>query len=918
MRRRSVPVLALSVLVMALVAAAAAAAATSAPASGVEIPFQRFVLPNGLTLIVHEDHKAPIVAVNVWYHVGSKNEKPGRTGFAHLFEHLMFNGSENFNDDYFKVLERIGATDLNGTTNEDRTNYFQNVPVSALDTVLWMESDRMGHLIGAVDQAKLDEQRGVVQNEKRQFENQPYSLSEEAIARACFPAGHPYSWTVIGSMEDLAAAKVADAHEWFQSYYGAANAVIAVAGDVDPKTVKERAEKYFGDVPPGPPVARHSEWIARRTGVQRQTAQDRVPQARLDKVWNVPGLASADSDLLGLAAHVLSSGKSSRLYKRLVYDDQTATSVQAFVDEREIAGLFRIRATAKPGGDLGAVEKAMDAELARFLKDGPTEAELQRAKTEQIASFVRGVERIGGFGGKSDILARGEVYAGDPTFYKKVLGRLEAATPEQVRDAAVRWLSDGVYVLEIHPFPSVEAAKTGADRSRVPEPGPSPAADFPAVKRTRLSNGLEIVVAERHAVPVVGLNLVLDAGYAADQFASPGTASLTMAMLEEGTATRTALQISDESAALGAEIDAGSDLDTSVVSVSALKSKLDASLALWADVALNPSFPQEELDRLKQRWLAQIQAEKSQPFGLALRVFPRLLYGEKHAYATPFTGSGYESTVTAMRREDLRKFHATWFRPNRATVIVVGDTTMEEIRPKLEGLFKGWEAADVPAKNLRTVPQKQKSEVYLVDRPGSVQSIVLAGHVAPPRANKDEIAIEAMNTILGGNFVSRINMNLREDKHWSYGAGSAFIGARGQRPFLVYSSVQTDKTAESLAEIAKELRGPLGSRPFTDDELGKAKEAMTLQLPGSWETANAVSASIGEIVRYGLPEDWFARYAGAVRGLRVEDLARIARQVLQPERVVWVVVGDRSKVEEPIRKLGLGEIRVIDADGNPI
>jgi len=481
------------------------------------------VLDNGLTLLVHEDHKAPIVAVNVWYHVGSKNEKPGRTGFAHLFEHLMFNGSENFNDDYFKAIDTVGATDLNGTTNNDRTNYFQNVPKTALDRALWLESDRMGHLLGAITQAKLDEQRGVVQNEKRQYDNEPYSMSEELITHSVWPASHPYSWTVIGSLDDLSAAKLEDVQGWFKSYYGAANAVLTVAGDVNVQEIVEKVKLYFGDIPAGPPVARQQNWIARRSGKQRQRAEDRVPAARIYKVWNAPGTGDADTTFLDLAASVLASGKTSRLYKRLVYDEQIATTVQAYLDEREIASLFTIEATAKPGGDLAKVEKAVDEELAKFLASGPTAEEIERVKAQSVASFVRGVERIGGFGGKSDILASSQVYMGSPDAWKAGFERVKAATAQQVKDAADRWLADGEYALEIHPFSEYKTAEKGADRSKLPDPGTPPAAVFPAAETATLANGMKLVVVERRSVPVVDFDLLVDAGYAADRPEAAGS-----------------------------------------------------------------------------------------------------------------------------------------------------------------------------------------------------------------------------------------------------------------------------------------------------------------------------------------------------------------------------------------------------------
>ncbi len=370
------------------------AAVASAPIP--DIPYEKFVLANGLTVLVHEDHKAPIVAVNVWYHVGSKNEKAGRTGFAHLFEHLMFNGSEHLNDDYFKAVEPVGATDLNGTTNEDRTNYFQNVPVAALDRILWLESDRMGHLLGVIDQARLDEQRGVVQNEKRMSENGPYGKAGILIAENTFPQGHPYSWSVIGSMEDLSAASLDDVKHWFQTYYGPSNATIVLAGDIDPKTAREKVEKYFGAIPPGPPVAGFEQWVPKMIGVRRQQMQDRVPQARIYKAWNVPPFGTADATHIGMLASVLGRGKSSRLYKRLVYRDRLATDVDVYFDDREIASQLLVWATAQPGGDLTAVEKALDEEVTALLARGPTPAEIARVQTDYRARFVRGIERIGG------------------------------------------------------------------------------------------------------------------------------------------------------------------------------------------------------------------------------------------------------------------------------------------------------------------------------------------------------------------------------------------------------------------------------------------------------------------------------------------------------------------------------------------
>jgi zinc protease len=895
---------------------APAAAPTAIPLP--EIAYDSFVLPNGLTVIVHEDHKAPIVAVNVWYHVGSKNEKPGRTGFAHLFEHLMFNGSEHFNDDYFKAVEPIGATDLNGTTNEDRTNYFQNVPVTALDRVLWLESDRMGHMLGAVDQARLDEQRGVVQNEKRQGENQPYGKTWITIAENTFPKGHPYSWSVIGSMEDLNGAALEDVKDWFRTYYGPSNATIVLAGDIDLKTAREKVTRYFGAIPPGPPVTKYDTWIARLAGERRQQMQDRVPQARIMKVWNVPPFGSADAVHLDLFRSVLAGGKSSRLYKRLVYKDRIATDVTAFLDDREIASQLIVFATAQPGGDLQVVEQALDEEIARLKAQGPTLVELERAQTEYRAAFVRGIERIGGFGGKSDVLARGAVYLGRPDAYKETLAVVHRATPATVQQAARQWLGDGVYVLEVHPFPSYTASPTDVDRSKLPDAGDPPDAPLPAFERATLSNGLRVLLARRTAVPLVRIGLVLDAGFAADDPKRPGVSSLAMAMLDEGTTTRSALQIADELSALGARFEAGSQLDASTVSISALKERLDPTLRLYADLVLNPAFPENDLARVKQNTLARIEQEKVEPFGLALRVVPGLLYGGGHAYAQPLTGSGTEESVKATTRDDLSRFHDQWFKPNHATLIAVGDVALEELTPKLERAFSAWKPGDVRQKNIGPVEPPAGTQLYLLDRPGAEQSIILVGTVITPKANPDEFAYMAFNEAFGGAFTARVNMNLREDKHWSYGAGSFAFDARGQRPWLMYAPVQTDRTRESVQELLKEVREVSSSRPLSPEELDHAKDRMTRTLAGRWETGENVARAMAEIVTYDLPEDYYRTFAAKVRAVTAEAVNGTTQRLIAPDHLVLVVVGDRTRIEPGIRELGLGEPRLIDGNGRPL
>ena len=881
-----------------------------------DIAYKKFVLKNGLTLLVHEDHKTPVVAINTWYHVGSKNEKPGKTGFAHLFEHLMFSGSDNFNQTYLNALQRIGATDLNGTTNPDRTNYFQNVPTSMLDYALFAESDRMGHLLGVLDQRKLDLQRGVVQNEKRQGENQPYGVTRQLLTENTWPVGHPYSWTTIGSMADLDAATMADVTDWFKTNYGPNNTTLVLSGDITPEAALQKVEQYYGDIPAGPPLAKHTEWIAKRTGTHRSTVQDRVPQARIYRVWNVPGAKSATEPLLDLGAYVLGEGKTSRLYKRLVYKEQLATSVATSNASSEIAGQFYMVLTARPGADSQKMERQADEELQALLKNGPTAAELEIAKTKILAQYTRIVERVGGFGGKSDLLASCQTYTGNPDCYKDYLKAVKAATPASVKQAMNAWLADGDFVLDVQPFPTNYTTTARFDRSKPPALGKAESLNLPAMQKATLSNGLKVVLAERHAAPVVNLSLIVDAGYSSDSHELPGVASLTLAMLDEGTQKRNAAKISEEVESLGAQISSNNNLDGSFVQLNALKATLPQALNVYADVVLHPAFEQKELDRLRKDQLAAIAREKTNPSAMALRVIPGLIYGKQHAYGLPLSGSGNEQSVLRITRDDLVKYHQSWFKPNNATLLVVGDTTLAEVVPQLEKAFGGWKAGDVPKKNIAQVAQPEKTSVYLMDKPGAQQSMIYAVQLAPPRNAPEAVQLGVVNNIFGGNFGSRINMNLREDKHWSYGVRSSVLPARSQGLYLSTSPVQADKTKEALQELVREYGNIAGAKPITEAELKEAQDNSTLSLPGSFETAGQLGGAYSTILQYQLPEDYYNTFTNKITSMTPADANALAKRVIEPGKLVWVVVGDVKKIEAGVRELNLGEVRKVDADGN--
>ena len=885
----------------------------------IDVPFTRFQLPNGLRLIVHEDHKAPIVAINIWYHVGSKNEKPGKSGFAHLFEHLMFNGSENYNTDYFQALEAIGGTDLNGTTNEDRTNYFQNVPLSAMDQVLWLESDRMGHLLGAIDQAKLDEQRGVVQNEKRQGENQPYSLGYDILQKEMYPPHHPYGHTVIGEMEDLNAAAVADVHQWFKSYYGAANAVLVIAGDVTPQVAYEKVLKYFGNIPAGPTIARPSLNIPKRTGEVRATFQDRVPEPQVNMVWNTPQWGSNDAVYLDLVSDVLASGKNSRLFKKLVYEKQIAASLYAYNYPQEISGNFMVSANVKPGHTLEEVEAEINVILNDFLKNGPTEEEVKRVKAAYFANFLKGLERIGGFGGKSDLLAQNEVFGNSADYYKKMLKVYHAATAKDLHDAAKKWLSDGRFVLTCTPFPEYSTSGNEADRTKKPDLGKDITAQFPDLQRATLKNGVKVVLARRTESPTVVMSMMFDAGYCTDKFGGkPGLANLSMNMLDEGTKTLSSLQINEKLQLLGASLNAYSDLDFSYVGLNTLKQSLDPSLDIMADVILNPAFPEADLNRLKNQQLSSIANEMKEPQSMIMRVMPELLYGKDHPYGMPMTGTGDENSVKTLGLEDVRGFYQHWIRPNNATLVVTGNLTMEELVAKLEKRFGTWQKGDVPKKVIPEVKASTTSnKIFLIDRPESEQSMIIAGYLTKPYGQLDENAIEQMNNVLGGDFTSRINMNIREDKHWAYGAGSFISNTRGQRPFLVYAPVQTDKTKESAVEIMKEMNMFVKEKPMTQAEFDKTKQNTVLGMAGMWETNGRVNGSLAQLVKYGLADDYWKTYSTRVQKLGLTDVQNVAKTIVQPNNLGWFMSGDAEKVLPGLEELKM-EVIQIDATGKVV
>ena len=879
-----------------------------------EIEYNSFKLENGLTVVVHEDRKVPMVAVNVWYHVGSKNEKIGKTGFAHLFEHLMFNGTENYNSEYFEPFEKIGSTDQNGTTNSDRTNYFQNVPTNALDLALWMESDRMGHLLGVVDQEKLDEQRGVVQNEKRQGENQPYGKAFSRISESAFPKGHPYSWSVIGSMEDLDAASLEDVQDWFKTYYGPNNAVLALAGDIDLETAKEKVKKYFGDIPAGPPLIKPDIWIAKRSEEKRDVMYDNVPQARIYKSWNVPPRDTEAAAHFDLASSILVGGKNSPLYKELVYEKQIATSVSSFYYDREIAGMFFVIVDVASGEDPLEVENSMDDVLEIFIKKGPNPKLLKAEKTKILAGFIRGIQRIGGFGGKSDLLATCQTYTGDPGCYRKNAEYLDSVTPAKMKATFSKWIDDTPYVLTILPNEKLGVDQSDIDRSQgIPFPTEKVSFKFPTLQTATLSNGSKIVLAKRTGVPLVEMNFQFSFGYAQENNNELGYTNFMMDMLNEGTKKYSALEFDEMLDSLGSNLGFGSGLDSSFVTVSSLKGSLSETLDLAKEAIINPIFSQNEIDRIQKQTLASIVQEENRPASIAYRNIGKLMYGEDHPYGKPLTGSGVSSTISEITRDDIIAIHRRAINPKNLTFAVAGDIELNELVNLLEDKFGNWSSTSKSGlKKLNNVSLPDSRVVYLIDKPNAQQSYIVAGQLLPPTATDEEIKISYMNYAIGGSFTSRLNMNLREDKSWSYGVRTRLADAKGQRAMLVTAPVQTDKTSESIIEIIKEYDAYLNDAPISDEELAKAKASKTLRLPGQFETLGALKSGVSGIVTYNRDLDYLNKLPMILDKPKLIDIQNIAQNYIKPNQWIWLIVGDLKKIEQPIRNLELGKVTILD------
>jgi zinc protease len=898
------------------------------------IKHTEFKLKNGLRVITHEDRSTPIVAVNVWYHVGSKNETDGRTGFAHLFEHLMFQGSKNYNSDYLKVVDELGASTLNGSTNADRTNYYQVVPSNQLEATLFLEADRMGNLLEAMTQEKLDNQRDVVKNERRQnYDNQPYGTAGEKIAALMYPQSHPYSWTTIGSLSDLTAASQEDVKAFFRQFYVPNNSSLVIAGDFDQKQARKWVEKYFGPIKRGADVKRPNPAAPKLDGIIRKEYEDTVQLPRLYLVWHTVPSGDSDEAALDILSSILSNGRGSRLQSKLVFDKQLVQDVFASHPTREIGGAFQVTATARPQKTLNEIEQEINMEIERIKKEAPTADEVSRALNRLESQMIFGLQTVGG---KADQMNSSATFFNRPDNFQRELDEYRKVTPADVQRVANKYLIANHLVMSFVPrrekaapqtstaanTPTTKAGQKREDKQdyskNLPKPGPERKFTLPAIEKQKLSNGLEVWLVRQTELPIVSMNMVFKSGGTVDPSGKAGLASFTSSLLNSGTRSRSAVDISNQLADIGASLNAGSGWDSASVSMQTLTKNLDKALDIYSDVIANATFPEKEFETFRNRALIGLRQRKDNANAIAGVAYNSLLYGRNHPYGN--SPGGDEVSVKSFKQSEIENFYRTYYRPNNAVLIVAGDTTMNALKPKLEQAFADWKPGNVPTTSMPEIKPFDRPGIYLIDKPGAAQSVIMIGQVGVPRDNPDYYALQVMNSILGGGGSARLFMNLREDKGYTYGAYSNFAFRRGAGPFTATAGVQTAVTKESIVEFLKELNGIRGAIPISRQEFETNKQSLIRSFPGNFETNGQIAGQLSSLVTFDLPDNYYNDYARNINAVTLEDVNRVANKYITPDKMAILVVGDKTLIEPKLREIdAIGKtIYLLDTEGNPI
>jgi zinc protease len=887
----------------------------------VKLPYEKFTLSNGLQVMLHVDRKLPVVHVNQWFHVGSSSERLGRTGFAHLFEHMMFEGSKNAPGKYFSYLEKAGANlfegGVNGTTDWDRTNYFATVPAASLETLLWTESDRLATLTDVLTKEKLDNERDIVKNERRQgLENQPYGRWIKLLFENLYPYRHPYANDVIGSHEDLTAASTDDVKEFFKTYYTPNNLSMVIAGDFDPAEARRLVEKYFGGIPPGPALERPVRWIPRFDGERVLEVRDRVPQERTYFAWHTPAFfepGDAEFDLLGL---VLTDGLAARLNKALVYDTQLCSDVASFQMSRELGSNFVVFATARPGAALPRIEQMVGAEMARLAKEGPSAAELKRAKAKWEYGFISGLERIGGFGGKADLLNVYNTYLRNADSFDADLARHRGITVEGMRDAVAKWLNTpNRLVIRFHPETSGRETQVTLDRSKQPALGADRPFKTPEVKTARLDNGMDVFVVERRDLPKVAVTFSTRVGTVYDPAGKEGLSNLLIDVIRMGTRTRGSLEIENALGDLGTSIGGSAQRERADLGMEVLKRNLAPALAIFADVVRNPVFPEAEVDREKKRRLDGLSQEAEDPNAIASRLMGMLAFGRTHAYGRP--AHGLPSTVAKITPADFESYYKSYWKPGSTALIFAGAINLAEAVDLAKQNFGTWSGGAVPAVEIPEPAPMGNGKVYVVDRHDAAQTMVAQVLAAPRRTSPDYYAVQLADAVWGGTASSRLNYNLREQKGYSYGIFSfpLFYSKSGIWPAM--GGVQSDKTRESLVEFSKEVAMFAGEKPVTQAELDGARANRVRGYAQRFESLSRIGGAIAHLWAMNLPMSELQRETDELGKTSLADVNRVAQQYARPNNTALLLVGDRTRIEPAVRELKLGEIVFLDVEGNP-
>ncbi len=922
--------------------AALCAVAASAVAQGMhklpEIKYERYTLPNGLAVITHEDHRLPLVAVDLWYHVGPLNERPGRTGFAHLFEHMMFEGSEHVGEKaHIRFVQSAGATDVNGTTSFDRTNYFETMPSNQLELALWLESDRMGFLMEGLDREKLTNQRDVVRNERRQGEGRPYYVADEAVFHLLFPKGHPYYGAVIGSHEDIESARIADVRDFHQEFYTPNNATIVIAGDFEAKKLHELLLKYFGPIPHGPNVEPVTAPTPPIRSQRRATVTDTVQLPQLKVAWLTPAAFTPDSYSVRSALFALGGAKVSRLDEALVYKSQTAQSVSCDEESLKLTGIVSCDITAKPGVKLEDLEAAFWKEVATLQQGGPTADEVESSKALNLTGKISGLQRLGGFGGVADTLNQYNQYTGDPGFLPKDVAMTEAVTAASAKAAAVKYFTkDSAVVVYCVPGKKVlddvprSPADTDADvkitnpytpefeaaqqwRKDKPAAGPAPVLHLPIPIEFKLDNGLTVLLVENHALPVLTAQLVSRAGSENSEAGKSGLATLTASIMTDATESRNLEKLASDQEKIGTTVTALAGMDSSALYMSLLTTHAEAGMDLLADIAQHPAFHTEDVERDRKRRLVQIAQESDNVGSMALRVGPKLIFGDQ-----PYglTSGGTTESITSLTSADIVNFYKSHYGPKDSALVLAGDVSRGDAEKLATQYFGKWTASTAGLAEIPPSPAPQPTHIVIVDKPGAPQTALYAFGLGVSQSSPDSQALDVLNYTLGGSFGSRINMNLREQHGYTYGARSGFTQYREGGQFYSGALVRTDVTAPAAKEMMAEIRN-FPQKPSTEEELTAAKEALVRSLPGKFETTTAVANAINSIYIYNRPLDYYAKLPEKYQAISADDIARVAKAYIHPDQLVIVTAGDRTKIEAGLKDAGLGPVEVRDMNGKP-